>query len=155
MTNEAPISQEAAAGRLEDALRSRVGRGQRYSFKTLSEKTGISERTLMSYVQGSTPHFAAFLTLCDFFGAGFTSEILGICGQSAREASEDEAEHLHIITALCGLSSQIAEAIEDGHVDHQEAARLRRPAQDLIEVLEPLTQDRRRDNTVPLRGRVG
>lgn len=154
MTKKPLISQDDAHRRVDDALRLRVGLGKRYSFASLSEATGISERTLRSYVDGeggTTPGLAHFLSLCSVLGPGFTSDVLAACGQSARDGSDDDPEHMRVLTALGTLTAQIADAVEDGHVDHREAAAMRPTAQRLMEVLEPLARD---SNTVPMRGKV-
>lgn len=140
MTIHAEITQDVAAGRVEDALRRRVGRGKRYSFKTLSEHTGISERTLLSYTQGTAPGLAAFMTLCSFFGAGFASEVMGAAGFSVKDEGDETPEHMQVMTSLCSVATALSAALEDGKVDHREAAALREPAQNLIEKLEPLTR---------------
>ncbi|QQA43938.1 hypothetical protein [Pelagovum pacificum] len=122
-------------------MRLRVGRGRRYSFAGLSDATGIPTRTLESYVQGSTPGHAALLSLCSVLGPSFTSDILAVCGQSAKDGSTDDPEHMQVLGALGSLTAKLADAFADGHVDHREAAALRPAAQHLMEVLEPLTRD--------------
>lgn len=153
MRNAPLISQEDAARRIEDALRLRVGRGRRYSYPALSDATCIPTRTLESYVQGSTPGLHTLLSLCAVLGPSFTSDVIGMCGQTASAADCDGPEHLRVLAALGTLTAEISRAIEDGQVDHREAAQLRPLAQDLIEILEPLT---RADGptAVPLRGVV-
>jgi len=140
MSNSPIIPHDLACRVIEDALRLRVGRGRRFSFAGLSDATGIPTRTLESYVQGATPGLAALLSLCSVLGPSFTSDVLGPCGQAARDGSTDDAEHMRVLAALGGLTAQIAEAVADGHVDHREAAALRPAAQRLIEVLEPLAR---------------
>lgn len=134
------VPHDAAARLIEDALRLRVGRGRRYSFPALSDATGIPTRTLESYVQGATPSLAGFLSICAVLGPSFTSDILAACGQSAKDGTDAEPEHLRVLAALGALTAQIADAVEDGHVDHREAAALRPCAQRLMEALEPLAR---------------
>lgn len=147
MKNEPIIPHDLAARVIEDALRLRVGRGKRHSFAALSDATGIPTRTLESYVQGATPGLSGLLSICAVLGPSFTSDVLGVCGQSARDGREDEPEHMRVLCELGRLTTMIADAVEDGHVDHREAAEIRPVAQALIEVLEPLA---RADNTVPM-----
>lgn len=151
MSNGPIIPHDLAARRIEDALRLRVGRGKRYTFQGLSDATGIPLRTCESYVQGSTPGLHTFLSLCAALGPSFTSDILGACGQSAKAADTDAPEHFRVLASLGELTSSIAEAVSDGHVDHREAAQLRPLAQGLIEALEPLARD---TTTIPFRGEV-
>lgn len=140
MKNEPIIPHDLAARVIEDALRLRVGRGRRFSFPALSDATGIPTRTLESYVQGATPGLSTLLSLFAALGPSFTSDILSPCGQSARSGKDDEPEHMRVLAALGSLTAQIAEAVEDGQVDHREAAAIRPTVQHLIEVLEPLAR---------------
>lgn len=140
MSNCPIIPQDLAARHVHDALRLRVGRGRRYSFPSLSDATGIPTRTLESYVQGATPGLAALLSLCSVLGPSFTSDILGACGQTARDGSNCEPEHMRAVSVMGDLLASIGAAVADGHVDHREAAILRPMAQRVIEVLQPLTQ---------------
>lgn len=153
MSNSPLIPHDLAARRIEDAIRLRVGRGKRYSFQALSDATGIPLRTCESYVHGATPGLAGLLSLCAVLGPQFTSDILGLCGQTAKSADADAPEHFRVLSALGELTSEIAEAVADGHVDHREAAQLRPLAQGLIEALEPLARSCE-PATVPLRGAV-
>lgn len=142
MRNEPLIPHDLAARRLEDALRLRVGRGKRYSFVGLSDATGIPARTLESYVQGATPGLAGFVSICAALGPSFTSDVLGLCGQSASDVSPDDPEHMQIMAGSAAFVAQMADALSDGHVDHREAAQLRTHAAALIEMLEPLARVR-------------
>lgn len=140
MRKEPIIPHDLAAGRLEDALRLRVGRGKRHSFAGLSDATGIPPRTLESYVQGATPGLSGLLSICAALGPSFTSDVLALCGQSAADASSDDPEHMQVLAASGALIARISEAIQDGHVDHREAAQLRPMAQELIRMLQPLAR---------------
>ncbi|MGI3170004.1 hypothetical protein ACRARG_12665 [Pseudooceanicola sp. C21-150M6] len=135
------VQQDAAARRMMDALQLRVGRGRRHTFAGLEEATGIPERTLRSYVDGTAPPLHAFLSLCSVLGPAFTSDVLAECGQSAKVAGSEEPEHMRILAMLGGMVSLVSEALEDGHVDHREAAMLRPVAAQLLEMLEPLARD--------------
>lgn len=140
MTNASVIPQDLAIQKLEDALRLRVGRGRRYSFAALSDATGIATRTLESYVQGASPSLGNFLSLCAVLGPGFTSDVLALTGQNAKEGTLDDPEHMRVLCCLTGFSAQLAEAVADGYVDHREAAQLKPVAQEVIELLEPIAR---------------
>lgn len=140
MSKTSLIPHDAAASAIERALRIRVGRGRKFTWAGVSDATGVAPRTLESYVQGATPGLPAFLSLCAALGPGFTSDVLSACGQIAHEADIHEPEHMKALTALTRLSASLSEAVEDGHVDHREAAALRPEAQRLIEILEPLAR---------------
>lgn len=154
MSKKTLVSHDAAVTKIESAMRLRVGLGKPHSYTSLAEVTGIPKRTLESYVQGATPGLNAFLSLCAALGPGFTSDVLSTCGQTARSGSDDMPEHLRVLTALGGLTAQIAEAVEDGHVDHQEAARLRQPARQLVDLLEPIASGEE-PRPVPMSKRAG
>ena len=140
MSKPSLIPHDTASAAIERALRLRVGRGRKYTWSGVSDATGVAPRTLESYVQGATPGLPAFLSLCAALGPGFTSDVLAACGQVAHESDIHEPEHLKVLTALTRLSASLAEAVEDGYVDHREAAALRPEAQRLIEILEPLAR---------------
>lgn len=133
------ISQDAAKDRVSDALQLRIGRGKRYSFRQVADATGIPERTIDSYARGdNSPTLANLLSLFSAMGADFTSDVIALSGQSASSCNGDEPEHMRVLCAAGELVSMISAAIEDGHVDHQEAATLRPLAQRMIDLLEPL-----------------
>jgi len=134
------IPHDLAARQLQDALRIRVGRGRRYSFADLSDATGVPARTLESYVSGATPGFHVLLSLCAVLGPSFTSAILAPCGQAAQDADSDAPEHMKVLTAMGRLMAELTKAVEDGHVDHREAATLGPMAAELREMLQPIEQ---------------
>src|SRR4051812_14809303 len=76
------ISRSAANETFRDALRLFVGRGKRFSVKQVSNATGIKDRMLESFmaVVDSTdfrkPDLEEVLTLAQFLGPRFTSELL-------------------------------------------------------------------------------
>lgn len=150
MTKKPLIPQDIAVQRLEDALRLRVGRGKRYSFAGLSEATGIAERTLESYVQGASPSLGNILSLFSVLGPGFTSDILSVVGQVARDGSNDDPDHMRALCSVMGIASELAASVEDGYVDHVERAKMRPLAQEAIDLLEPIA----RGTVVPI-GKAG
>ncbi|WP_422074138.1 hypothetical protein [Tranquillimonas rosea] len=143
MKKKSLVSQDDAHRRVGDALRLRVGMGKRYSFAGLSEATGIPERTLRSYVDGTvdtTPGLPNLLALFSVLGAGFASDVLGVCNLTVRDGNPDEAEHIRALSLMCSLSGDIAAAVDDGVVDHQERAQLQPAAEKVIAALEPIAR---------------
>ncbi|MCA0961174.1 hypothetical protein [Salipiger bermudensis] len=133
------ISQEAAKARVSEALSLRIGRGKRFSFRQVSDASGIAERTIDSYARGdNAPTLGPLLSLFATLGPGFTSDVLALADQSASGCSGDDPEHMRVLCAAGELVSMISSAVEDGYVDHQEAANLRPLAQNMIDLLEPL-----------------
>lgn len=145
------ISNDAVAVKIEDALRLRVGHGKRTSFASLAEVTGIKERTLRSYEEGATPTVAGLLSIGAALGPGFMSDVLGIIGQSAKNGTTDEPQHMPTLCAATAFSSLLAEALEDGHVDHREGAAMQPLARALIKLLDPIANG---TTVVPVRGVV-
>ncbi|WP_422073946.1 hypothetical protein [Tranquillimonas rosea] len=137
------VSQDDAHRRVSDALRLRVGMGKRYSFAGLEEATGIPERTLRSYVDGTidtTPGLPNLLALFSVLGAGFASDVLGVCNLTVRDGNPEEAEHFRALSLMCSLSGDIAAAVDDGFVDHRERAQLQPAAEMVIAALEPIAR---------------
>jgi hypothetical protein len=134
------ISQDMAERRIMDALHLRVGRGRRYSFASLSEATGIPERTLRSYVDGTTPPLHAFLSLGAVLGPGFVSDILAEIGQTASDIEAQAPDHMKVLTAGCGFVAMLSDAMADGKVDHREAAQLRELAAEFGRMVESLAR---------------
>ena len=132
------ISSEALSDKIDSALRLRVGHGKTYSFDALEAVTGLKARTLRSYEEGVTPTASGLLSLCAALGPGFTSDILSMIGQSARKGDGCEPEHMPTLCAATAFSSLLADALNDGHVDHREAAGLRPIAVELMELLTPI-----------------
>ena len=146
------ISHDAAQRSLEDALRLRVGSGKRFSFDSLEDATGIPSRTLRSYAgEGATPGLHALLSLFAVLGPSFTSDVLAETGQAAQPTSEADADYMGALSLFGSATSQIAEAMADGKIDHRERAEIRAFMKDLIEAVQPLAQD---ETTIPIKGVV-
>lgn len=140
MENRPLVSQDTAERHLMDALSIRVGREKRYSFRSLSEATGIPERTLRSYVDGTTAPLHAFLTLCRVLGPTFASDVLDAAGMTAKLCVPEDAEYMPTLAASCTFSAMLSDAFADGKVDHRERAQLQPVAASLIDMLEPLAR---------------
>lgn len=134
------ISTDALSDKINAALRLRVGFGKTYSFEALEEVTGIKARTLRSYEEGATPTAAGLLSLCAALGPGFTSDVFSLIGQTAASASAGEPQHMPTLCASTGFASMLAEALNDGHIDHREKAAMQPAARELRALLEPIAE---------------
>lgn len=137
------ISQDVAERHLMDALHLRVGRGKRTSFAALAEATGIPERTLRSYVDGTGASLHAFLTLASVLGPAFASDVLAPANLAVQDVVADEPEHMRCLAVLGGAVAMLSEAMADGRIDHVEEARLRVYAQDMLPLIESLARGSR------------
>ncbi len=134
------ISNETVADKIDAALRLRVGHGKTYSFEALEEVTGIKARTLRSYEEGAVPTVAGLLSICAALGPGFTSDIIGMAGQSAPSSAADEPDHFRAVGSMGAMIHSLYEALADGRIDHRETALLRPMAAELMEMLAPIAE---------------
>lgn len=144
------VPHDHAAKAIETALRMRIGRGKEYTFQGVADATGLSCRAVESYVQGATPGLHAFLSLCAVLGPGFASDVLRLAEMSAQSVDPAAPEHMRILTSLGAVTAQVAEAMQDGHVDHREAAQIKPLAEELMQLLEPVA----RNGAIPMKGVV-
>jgi hypothetical protein len=155
MKNKPLVSHDAAQRALEDAMRIRVGFGKRFTFSQLEDATGIPERTLRSYCgEGATPGMNALLSLFAVLGPSFTNDILALTGQTAQPSSAADPEHMRIIGMMGTLTAMLSKSLEDGHVDHREEAQMRPFAQELMEILDPMSRPDC-ENVIPHKGSIG
>lgn len=139
MSNGPIIPHDLAVQRLQDALRILVGRGKKYSVQGVAEATGIKARTIESYLSGdATPGMNGLLSLCSVLGPSFTSDVLAPCGQVARAADTDAPEYMRAISMMGEGCSILADALADGYVDHQERARIKPFAVEILPVIQAM-----------------
>ena len=146
------ITQDHAARVIADAIRLRVGRGKRWSFASLSDATGIAQRTLESYVSGATPGMHSLLSICAALGPSFTSDILAVIGQTAQNDHGDEPDYSRALTQMAEGAALLAKCLEDGRVDHQEKAQLALAMAPLVELTAAIA--RKNESVVEIRGQV-
>ena len=137
------ISKETAYDKISAAMGLLVGHGKAHSFNAVANATKIKERTIRSYVDGTTPPVENLLSICAALGPGFTSDVLGLIGQSAQSSADECPQHMPTLCAATAFSSLLADALTDGHVDHREAAVLRPIAQSLMDLLAPIAEGRK------------
>ncbi|MBK68000.1 MAG: hypothetical protein CMP22_07725 [Rickettsiales bacterium] len=115
-----------------------IGRGRKYSVSIIAEATGISDRTIQSYVSGeNAPTLMNALRLMEFLPTVFTNGVLELAGYTGAKKIDVEAENPHIV--LCSIleqASSISKALQDGHIDHQEKAKLLQELPQIIAMLQ-------------------
>lgn len=136
MTSMAGLSHDDVRDRFADVLRAMVGQGRRYSWAMLAVATGDNERTLRSYVESggdnNVPLHRAMRVLT-ILGAEAWDMMLGPTGLGVRPvARDDTACARRALTGTTRLAASLSEKLEDGRIDHVEAAELQREAAALM-----------------------
>ena len=129
MTKAGPISHDLAQEVVTDAIRRHVGRGKRFSVASLSEATGIDERTLKSYRAGDTCpalHFQLEIARClGDDGPAFMNEILAIAELGGVERLERaKVDALGTAGELSVVVTEILERLQDGKFCHRDQAQV-------------------------------
>ena len=104
-----------------------VGNGRPYAVEALAEVTGIAVNTLYAYKRGEmNPSFCAVMELIAALPAGLGNMLLaptGLTGGAKPEDANGDPRILH--TSVCSTALALAEALEDGRVDHREEQTLK------------------------------
>lgn len=119
------ITPEEMARRLGSKLRKMVGPGRRWSYKGLSQRTGIDLRSLQAYAAGTAcPNLAKFKRLLAVLGPELASEIDQMYGWMPREqmrlppgALDLETLRVKLLQTLASLDTMLAKAAERGTVE--------------------------------------
>lgn len=138
-----PVCSDNERQRLADTLRLYVGQTRRVSWAVLADVTGIREGTLRSYVAQGGPEMPwhAISAVFRVLPVQAMNHLLEPMGMVAREAEADAGVTLR--RALAQSARLVAagnEALEDGALDHREAAALRRHATELLPVIQSLAE---------------
>lgn len=97
-----------------------------HTAKTLGDALGIDARTVETHLSGQRPYFNHLFAYIQYFGATFANEVLSCIGISGASDVSDGPVNAHrLIAELTSLSSMVARAMEDGHLDHREIATIR------------------------------
>lgn len=141
MKTTAPVCSDNERQRLADTLRLYVGQGRRVSWAALADATGIREGTLRSYVAQGGPEMPwhAISAVFRVLPVQAMNHLLEPMGMVAREA-EAEATLRRALAQSARLVAAGNEALEDGALDHREAAALRRHAAELLPVIQSLAE---------------
>ena len=116
------ITSEEMARRLGSQLRKMVGPGRRWSYKGLSQLTGIDLRSLQAYAAGTAcPNLAKFKRLLAVLGPELAREIDQMYGWIPRErvrlppgALDLETLRVELLQTLASLDTMLAKAAKRG-----------------------------------------
>lgn len=141
MKSGALVCSDNERQRLADTMRLYVGQGRRVSWAALADATGIREGTLRSYVAQGGPEMPwhAISAVFRVLPVQAMNHLLEPMGMVAREAEADAGATLR--RALAQSARLVAagnEALEDGAINHIEAADLTRQAADLLPAIQTL-----------------
>lgn len=133
MSGVEQITHHLAAERFRDGLHIYAGCGRRFSVAALADAASIPERTMKSYHAGeATPGLHNFLRICAVLPPAFTNHVLEISGLTG-------ARHL-MVESPCGHTTMkrlaermhmLADAMQDGYLDHVESKQLAPPMREL------------------------
>lgn len=123
---------------VSEALALFVGPQRAYTHKTAAEKLGCAERSLVNWRQQNTaPALEEFLAQCSAFGPEYVNSVLAHVGMTgARWLDPAEKSDRLVASSVARLGAEFAEALIDGHIDHQERVRIEETAQAVVGQLE-------------------
>ncbi|GEM_PF-4278600 len=120
------IDQEIVQARIEYLLPRYIGPGTNCSFALLVQKTGAHRNTVENWYHGRVmPTFDSIYKLCAILGPEFINDLfapLGFCGMKWAQGASATA--LKLNSELTGVAALLAKALEDGHIDDREHAKL-------------------------------
>lgn len=108
-----------------------AGLGRRFSLKQIARATGIAPRTLKAYLTGQNePGYSKLWTLKKFFlahscGAEFATALDGGLGLATIVVSAGKPCARKLAAVDAHADSALADAMEDGFIDHVEHAKIR------------------------------
>lgn len=131
------LTAELVQERFTDALRVHVGKGKPWSVEALAEATGIDDRTIRGYHEGSAcASMAKALALAAVLPPDFTNALLGLAGLGhAKRLEPGEVAVAELGSDLAGAVALLSRHLEDGVVDHQEREEGKRRLRPLAEKL--------------------
>ena len=136
MSNSTIIPQELAYQKFHDAMQLFVGQGRRWSCAAISQATGIALRTVESYRSGqATPSIEKYQSLCAVMGQGFFAATIEHLAYEVRAKQSLDIAAPKLLSEVLSFGSELAQALEDGRIDHQELAQLKRSLGDLHELI--------------------
>lgn len=148
MSNARLLSQDCASAHVAHCIGLFIGRGRLYSVSDVSAATGISARTISSWVAGAPedrrcPSGDALLVLCGFLGRPFVARLISPVGMGAIDLEHgDRLEPTHPLSSLLGLVAQMARYAEDNIIDHREDAPVRDVMDQVIAICLPYSNYR-------------
>ncbi len=138
------VSSAGVRALIDDTLRLFVGQGRRLSWADLAAATGDTERKLRSYVEPDGPMMPIDVAMRVFavLPPHAFARLARCIGFTAAPADADGGATLRrVISSSAQLVAKGTAALEDGQIDHREAAELRRAAEELLPALSAVVQE--------------
>lgn len=130
------IDNQTLADTVARALRPHVGPAATYGYAEAAAAIGVTERAMTSWCRAQTPPQShKLIRLMAWLGPIFTSEILGMAGLQASAAEPPADDTLALNRETAGLVHEIADAMADGHIDHNELRRIKAKGRGLLPML--------------------
>lgn len=140
------ILQNVAAENIRRALQLHIGRGRRYSVSDIAAGTGLSERTVSSWISDSEPKnptFRDIQIIAHFLGEQDGQIMLGnaLLGTPfrAHPVSRRTASAIEVVSTLVKGTAAFVDAGIDHVFNHVEKGRLKPWADQMISILLPFS----------------
>ena len=117
-----------------DALRLFVGQGKRFTVEAVAEASGVTVRNILAYRGGECgATFENAMAIIAVMPPEFAQQALKSSGIIEVKKAEPDAKACarRLNTRLAQHAARLAEMLEDGRIDHQEEAELRRSLPEL------------------------
>ena len=126
MINTHGITSDLTTPHVSAGLGLYVGTGRRYSYGALSDAIGVDKRTIQAHAHGQcTPEVPHLLRYMAVLPDAFAGHVLGLIGISvSRDTDAETLGPSTIVVRMTARLSLLAEALEDGRIDHQERNEL-------------------------------
>lgn len=138
MDNASALGHDRVVDRFAAILR--VARLNSWSDEALSDASGVPARTIKSYrTEGKEPSLSNALSIMAVLGAPGINPILNLIQWTGSPLEQAELNLKGIIASGLRHFTVIADAAEDGVIDHTEWPACRKAADGLIEAVLPLS----------------
>lgn len=128
---ESDIARETVR-RCQQMFGSFVGPGRHIGYAALAAASGIGKQTLYDIAAGSQITFAQILALRPHLPADAINMISEVGDVRLVDAEREDGNWYEVAAAGASLVSDIAMAASDGHIDHQERAKLKKRTREFI-----------------------
>lgn len=134
----AAITQGTAAERLSRALHRHVGRGRDWTIERLAREAEVSTSHIEKAMAAEhTFGLASLLRVMAALPPSFTNDVVELARLTGARRLNGQAQSAAFVLAdLCRQSSELADDLSDGRLDHVEKAQLRRSLPGLIHRLQ-------------------
>lgn len=142
MTDIPAIDTEMLARIVGDALHPRVGPKRPISDVDAAAELGVDVRSIRLYrLARQSPKAATLLRMFVLWGPDFANDVLAAAGLHCQPLEEGDANEFELNKQTADLMHEMADALEDGKIDHLERRRIQRKAKDLLPKLTAYIKD--------------